>query len=200
MQAEIQEVPSQKYVLFEIGGQKYALRLEDVVEVLWMVALTHTPVAHEHIEGVINLRGKILPILNIRRRLKLPETPYGLQHRILVVLAGGRSLGFVVDSVSQVEEFARDQVEPPREFDDSLSFIDGMMKFGNQIVFCVDLAKLVSEQEIRSADQVAVQIDVSAPPQAVASPPSPVSTQPGTADPRPRPPRSANGGARSRKR
>ena len=53
-----------KYVLFDIAGQKYALALEDVVEVIWMVALTSTPAHHDHIEGVINLRGTILPILN----------------------------------------------------------------------------------------------------------------------------------------
>jgi len=147
-----------KFVLFDIEGQRYALPLEDIVEVIWMVALTPTPAHHDHIEGVINLRGTILPILNVRRRLQAPPATYGLNHRILVVRTAGHTLGFIVDAVAQVEEFGVDQIEPPREFDQSLSFVTGMIKLPTQIVFCIDLRRLLSEGEIMSASQLSTQL------------------------------------------
>ena len=145
-------------MLFDIAGQKYALALEDVVEVIWMVALTSTPAHHDHIEGVINLRGTILPILNLRRMLNLPPTTYGLNHRILVVRTGERTLGFVVDAVAQVEEYTREQVDAPREFDMSLSFVNGLIKQQNQIIFCVDLSKLISANDVSTAAEMTQRV------------------------------------------
>lgn len=146
---------SDKYILFEIGGQHYALPLQKVEEVIWMVALTPTPSHHEHIEGVINLRGNILPVLNIRHRLGLPPVPYGIHHRILVVQVGGHQVGVIVDSVARVEEFRRDQVEEPREFDEDARFVTGLIKLNDRIIFCIDLSGLFSPREIRMAKEVA---------------------------------------------
>ncbi|MBI2837701.1 MAG: chemotaxis protein CheW [Acidobacteria bacterium] len=144
-----------KYIVFEIGGQGYALPLTNVVEVIWMVALTPTPAKHDHIEGVINLRGNILPILNIRSRLGIPDVPYGIHHRILIVVVESHHVGFVVDTVSRVEEFEAGQVETPREFDQELTFVNGLIKLKDRIIFCIELEKLFSPRELHLAKEVA---------------------------------------------
>ncbi len=144
-----------KYIVFEIGGQGYALPLTNVVEVIWMVALTPTPAKHDHIEGVINLRGNILPILNIRSRLGIPDVTYGIHHRILIVVVESHHVGFVVDAVSRVEEFEAGQVETPREFDQELTFVNGLIKLKDRIIFCIELERLFSPRELHLAKEVA---------------------------------------------
>lgn len=146
--------PQANYVLFEVAGQAYALPLTDIVEVIWMVAMTATPAHQDHIEGVINLRGSIVPLLNIRRLLRLPAMTYGTQHRILIVNTGGHMAGFVVDSVSRVREMAEAQIEQAHEFDHELEFVTGLIKVDEQIAFLIDLGRLLTARDLKAVEEV----------------------------------------------
>ncbi|MEW6365403.1 MAG: chemotaxis protein CheW [Acidobacteriota bacterium] len=153
----------ERYLLFDIAGQRYALSTDAIVEVIWMVALTPTPAHHQHVEGVINYRGHILPILNIRRYLSLPSSDYGLNHRILVVRTGHHLIGLVVDAVPEVEEFSADQKESPREFDEDLAFVTGLMKHKDRIVFCLDLPRLLTQSGVPDLREITATPGLPAP-------------------------------------
>jgi purine-binding chemotaxis protein CheW len=106
---------SAHYVGFRLGGQHYALPLEYVERALRMVAITPVPEAPPWVVGVINVHGRVVPVLDLRWRLRLPAREPGLDDRLLIVQVGGHTLALVVDRVTEVLEVSGHQVEPPPE-------------------------------------------------------------------------------------
>ncbi len=98
---------------FEIAGQDYALPVTDVVRIIEMVTLTHLPNAPDAIQGIINLQGKAIPVMDLRRRFGLPPQDYGLHTPIILtdVDQGSHTLGLIVDEVAQVIEIDPEQIE-----------------------------------------------------------------------------------------
>lgn len=87
---------------FRLDDQEYALDISNVVQVVRMVAITPVPKAPEVVEGVINLRGKVIPVINLRKRCGLPSKPCGLNDHLLIAKMDGRVMGLIVDVVSEM--------------------------------------------------------------------------------------------------
>jgi len=100
-------------VSFQLGPEEYAIDILGVQEIIRMVEVTHVPNAPHFVEGVVNLRGKVIPIINLRTRLGLSSTEPTKDTRIVVVEVRHLILGFIVDSVEEVLRLPLDMIEPP---------------------------------------------------------------------------------------
>ena len=103
---------TQQVVVFELSGEVYALDILHVHEIIRIQPVTPVPGAPEYIEGLINLRGRVVPVVDLRKRFILPTRPIGDKSRIIVIQVGDDIVGVVVDAVSEVITVAPDLVEP----------------------------------------------------------------------------------------
>ncbi|RYD01978.1 hypothetical protein N752_26360 [Desulforamulus aquiferis] len=104
-----------------------------------MADVTKLPNTAYHIEGIINLRGTILPVISLNRRLGLPETPGTEDTRIIVVENKGNKVGMIVDCVLEVGRYTNEEVEPPHMIGDNMDFLKGVVKKGDQLWLLVNL-------------------------------------------------------------
>ena len=114
MEKEMTMAKLVQIVVFGVGKELYGVGIEDVHEIIKVPEITAVPDAPPALEGMINLRGKILPVIDLRRRLRLTETARDKHTRVLIAESGGRSVGLLVDSVSEVLKVPLDALEPPR--------------------------------------------------------------------------------------
>lgn len=136
-------------VLFRLGDEHYAVSIDLVREVNLLQPITRLPATPDFVEGVINLRGRVIPVIDLRRRLGLPADPPGREARIVVVEHHGETLGMIVDGVSEVFTVDPAAVEPPSPYVVSVDtqFITGILKLPERLVVLLDLARILSESE-----------------------------------------------------
>ena len=106
-------VEMHQLVSFQLGPEEYAIDILGVQEIIRLVEITHVPNAPHYVDGVVNLRGKVIPIINLRNRLGLSSTEPTKDTRIIVVEVARLILGFIVDSVEEVLRLPEDLIEPP---------------------------------------------------------------------------------------
>src|SRR6266702_5339588 len=128
-------------VTFNLGKEEYGVEIGCVQEIIRATNITPVPGAPGHVKGVINLRGKIIPVVDLRKRFVLPETEAGDAQRIVVVELGEKRLGILVDSVSQVIKVPSAIVEDIPEEATTLAdnFINGIGKLENRLIIILDL-------------------------------------------------------------
>jgi purine-binding chemotaxis protein CheW len=136
---------------FHVGGEEFVIDILRVQEIIRTQQLTRVPNSPECMEGVMNLRGKIIPVIGLRKRFGLEEAPADKQNRIVVVEIQGAVLGFVVDAVSEVLRIPAGAVEPPPRI--SLverEYVAGVGKVGDRLLILLDADQLMSgaEQEV----------------------------------------------------
>ncbi len=139
-------------VSFHVGEEEFGLDILRVQEIIRIQPLTRVPNLPEYIDGVINLRGKVIPVIGLRKRLGLEKQSADKRTRIVVVDVHGQVLGFVVDSVSEVLRIHTDTVEPtPRLGKVERDYISGVGKLESRLLLLLDLERLMSETEIGEA-------------------------------------------------
>jgi len=99
-------------VTFVVGGEEYGVEVLKVREIIRMPGITKMPNTPDFVEGIINLRGKVIPIVSMRKRFGLPETECNTQTRIMIMDVAGDSMGFIVDGVSEVLRVSGSEVQP----------------------------------------------------------------------------------------
>jgi purine-binding chemotaxis protein CheW len=135
-------------VSFYLGGEEFALEILKVQEIIRMVDLTRVPNAPRFVEGVINLRGKVIPVIGLRHRFGLEPKGHDKQTRIVVVEIHGTVVGFVVDAVSEVLRIPTDTVEPPpRLAKTDREYVSGVGKLANRLLLLLDVDRLLSDSE-----------------------------------------------------
>ncbi len=135
-------------VSFYLGGEEFAMEILKVQEIIRMVDLTRVPNAPRFVEGVINLRGKVIPVIGLRHRFGLEPKEHDKQTRIVVVEIHGTVVGFVVDSVSEVLRIPTDTVEPPpRLAKTEREYVSGVGKLANRLLLLLDVDRLLSDSE-----------------------------------------------------
>lgn len=141
-------------VTFDVAGEEYAVDINAVHEINRMIELTRVPQAPEAVEGVINLRGRIIPVVDIRKRFGLAVTDQTEHSRIIVVEVGERVLGFIVDKVHEVLRISDSIVEPAPAMTGGANadFISGVGKLEDRLIILLDLDKLFGDAgEIEAA-------------------------------------------------
>ncbi len=140
-----------KFVTFYLDKEEYGLPISEVQEINRVIDITRVPNAPEHVMGVINLRGKIVPVIELKHRLKLGETQVGKDSRIVVVEYGPRILGMMVDRVSQVLNIASSQIEDTPEEVVTLpeEFVKGVAKIEDRMVILLNLEQIVGKEVVQ---------------------------------------------------
>jgi purine-binding chemotaxis protein CheW len=141
-------------VVFKLDDQEYALDIANVVQVVRMVAITPMPEASEIVEGVINLRGKVIPVVDVRRRFGLPLKPYDLDTRLLITRWNGRMIALIVDVVSEVLTMPTNHIEPPSEIAPQMERLSAVGKLGDRLLLILDLGKALAFEEEKRLEAI----------------------------------------------
>jgi purine-binding chemotaxis protein CheW len=133
---------------FRVGGEEFGIDILRVQEIIRVQQLTRVPNSPKFMEGVMNLRGKIIPVIALRKRFGLEEVPSDKQNRIVVVEIQGTVLGFIVDAVSEVLRIPADTVEPPPRLGlVEREYVSGVGKLGDRLLILLDADRLMSGSE-----------------------------------------------------
>ena len=137
-------------VTFHLGNEEFGMDIRKVQEINRMIDITKIPNAPAYVEGIVNLRGKIIPIVSLRTKLGLGEAERDKATRIMVVEIEGRILGFIVDSVSEVLRIQNPQVEAPPSVTGSndSGYIEGVINLADRILILLDLNVLFGDQKL----------------------------------------------------
>lgn len=141
-------------VTFELGGEKYGVDVLMVREIIRMPSITKMPNAPQHVEGIVNLRGKVIPIVSMRKRFGLMENDNNSHTRIIIIDVAGILTGFIVDSVSEVIRINGNEVQPApsivRSGGYGQDFFEGVYNHGERLLVVMDVDRILSEDELES--------------------------------------------------
>ncbi len=145
-----------KYLTFKLAEEEYGVEILKVREIIGLLAITAVPCMPVCMKGVINLRGKVIPVIDLRLKFGLPEAEHTDQTCIIVVDVG-KEIGIIVDTVSEVLDIAGEEIEPPPSMsaDVDTSFILGMGKVGEEVKILLDIDKVLSSDDIVSVSAAA---------------------------------------------
>jgi purine-binding chemotaxis protein CheW len=145
-------------VSFTIGGEEYGVDILKVQEINRMLAVTNVPNSPEYVDGVINLRGKVIPIIDLRRRFRMERKEHDKNTRIVVVEVSGKVVGFVVDAVSEVLRIPRSVTEPPPPLVAGVDaeYITAVGKLEDRLLMLLDLEKVLATEEKEALETMQV--------------------------------------------
>ena len=137
-----------RFLTFQVDEEMFGIELKDVMEIVGIQSITRMPEMPDYIKGIINLREKIIPVMDVRLRFRMPETAYNDRTCIIVIDYGNVSIGLIVDSVSEVLTIPdKDIAEKPEiSFYGSCGYINNIGKIGEKIVLLIDCGKLLNEE------------------------------------------------------
>jgi purine-binding chemotaxis protein CheW len=151
-----EDTQKDKYLTFRIASEDYGIAIANVTEIIGIQNITEIPEMADYIKGVINLRGKVIPVMDVRLRFKLPPREYDERTCIVVVEIDGTSVGLVVDTVNEVADIPEEQVEPaPKSKRKGGSYIQGIGKIGQEVKILLDINRILYEDELETISEVA---------------------------------------------
>jgi len=151
MSVERQSNRELQIVGFRVGNETYGVPITALHEIVRVPEITAVPDAPEYLEGVINLRGKIVSVIDLRKRFGIQDTSSSRRNRILVVEFNGRLSGLIVDSASEVLKIPPADVEPPPAVlqEGGLNCITGLGKYQGRLIMLLDTTKLLESGSLR---------------------------------------------------
>ncbi len=139
-----------KYLLFHLGNEEYGIDIAQVTTIEELQKITEIPDMPEYVKGVINLRGKVIPVMDLRLKFGMEERVYDDRTCIIIVEIRDTTLGLIVDTVSEVHDINKDNIEPPPPFkseNDSEKYIAGLAKIGDEVKILLDAEKIIQDKE-----------------------------------------------------
>lgn len=138
-------------VVFNIGKELYGVGIDNVQEIVRVPEVTEVPDAPAFLEGVINLRGRIVPVIDLRKRLRLQGMEKTKSTRVLITENGKSQVGLLVDSVSEVLKVQPDDIEAPPEMVSAIGveYITGVAKMEERLIILLDLKKILSIEDMK---------------------------------------------------
>lgn len=139
----------EQVVVFCLSDQVYGINIESVLEIIRMESVTRVPGTPDFIEGVINLRGKVIPIMDLSKRFGMPPSSVSDSTRVVIVQAGGVTVGMIVDSVSEVLRVPSSLIEPPPAMiaGSSIDALEGIALVDQRLIILLNLGKVLREEE-----------------------------------------------------
>lgn len=137
-------------VSFKLGSEEFGVDILDVQEINRMNEITKVPQAPEYVEGVVNLRGKVIPIVDLRKRLDMDVRDYDKDTRIVVVNIEKNTIGMIVDSVSEVLRIPKSAVEPAPSIISGLDtdYVKGVAKLDDRLLLFLNLNKIMTVNDL----------------------------------------------------
>jgi purine-binding chemotaxis protein CheW len=148
-----------KYLTFSLGDEEYGIGILKVKEIIGIMPFTPVPQTPSFVKGVVNLRGKVIPVIDLRLRFGIPAVEYTDRTCIIVVEIKEETetivMGTVVDSVSEVLNIKGEDIEDPPRFGTKLNinYILGMAKIGGEVKILLDIDRVLTEQEMNLLEQ-----------------------------------------------
>ena len=141
-------VEGSQYLTFGIDVEEYAVSILKVKEIIEMKKITKIPNLPEYIKGIINLRGNIIHIIDIREKFGMSVREYDKFNVIIIVEAVEKTLGIIVDQVKDVLSIDKNAIQPPIDFEGSIdnAYVEGMAKVGERLVVMVNIDKMLANQ------------------------------------------------------
>ena len=152
-----EDTQKDKFLTFQVGTEEFGISIRHVTEIIGLQKITDVPDMPDFIKGVINLRGKVIPVMDVRSRFKLESREYDDRTCIVVVNIKDKSVGLVVDRVSEVADIPESRIEPPAQIGSGTAsrYIQGMGKIGEEVKILLDVDRLLYEDELESISQAA---------------------------------------------
>jgi len=148
---EYEENEDNQFVIFKIEDQDYGIEIEHVHEIdrLKEVVICPVPKAPEYVEGIINLRGEVVPIIDLRKKLELPKEETCRETRILIVRMDNKTIGLIVDRVLTVINIDQDDITAtPEEIKDvNTKYFSGIVRINNKLVLLLNINEVLSSEE-----------------------------------------------------
>jgi len=147
-----------KHLIFKLAAEDYGLDILKVKEIIGLMDITSVPRTPDFVKGVINLRGKVIPVIDLRLKFGLPQAEYDERTCIIVVEANQQGqavlMGIVVDAVSEVQNVKAEDVEPTPSFGTELDtkYIKGLAKIDGRIKILLDIDRALSNEDIGEAN------------------------------------------------
>ncbi len=141
-------------VTFRLDDQEYALPIANVVQVVRIVAITPMPEVSKIVKGVINVRGKVIPVIDVRRRFNLPAKSHDLNTQLLIAQMDNRMMALIVDVVSEVLTMPAGNIEPPSEIAPQMERLSAVGKLGDRLLLMPDLSRILTFEEERRLEAV----------------------------------------------
>jgi purine-binding chemotaxis protein CheW len=144
-------------VSFKVGTEEFGVDILKVQEINRMLKITKVPNAPEFVEGVVNLRGRIIPVIDLRKRLSIENKEHDNKTRIIVVDINGNIVGFIVDEVNEVLRISKDIIENPPELVSQIDsdFITSVAKLEDRLIILLDLDNLLKKDEKEVLEEMA---------------------------------------------
>ncbi len=145
-----------QFVEFKLGDEDYGIDILQVKTIERMMPITRVPKAPQFVEGVINLRGEIVPVIDLKKRFDLPLSETTDSTRIIIVSIDDITVGMIVDSATEVIQLSQDDIEPAPPITGSIdaNYLDGVGKIDGRLLILLNVAKLLKPQEISQLAQI----------------------------------------------
>ena len=155
---EMDNQPGELQLVTFAIGEHYGVPISQVQEIIRVGTITKVPNSLSYMEGVINLRGRILPVLNLRKRLQLQEKDLTKESRIVVIETGNKTIGLLVDAVSHVIKVSSELIDkaPEEVLEIDSDYITGVCKLQKDLVILIDLERLIRRENIEIREESAV--------------------------------------------
>jgi purine-binding chemotaxis protein CheW len=145
-----------QFVGFDLAGQRYLFRIERIQEIVMPGAVTRIPEVEAYVEGVTNLRGAIIPVVSLRRLFGLEPAPVDADTRLVVVNVGGRTMGCLVDAVSQIVRLDAAQVKPAPDTVTAggPGYLEGFARIGDDLLILLDTEQLLAPANLEAVHRL----------------------------------------------
>jgi purine-binding chemotaxis protein CheW len=146
-----------KFLTFILGSEVYGIEILKVREIIGLMDITTVPQTPYYMKGVINLRGKVIPIIDLRLKFSMQEEEYTQETCVIVVEVNDTSIGIIVDSVSEVSDISSGEIEEAPSFGKGIDtdFIFGLGKVKEKIIILLDIETVLSSEELEMVEGLA---------------------------------------------
>lgn len=139
------------YLTFEVHTRDYGVNIKSVIEIVVLRSITEVPDLPDFVKGIINLRGKVIPLVDVRSRFQMPQEEYNDRTCVVIIESGNLLIGLIVDAVKEVLKISKEQMEPAPKIGNAYTsrFIDKVGKVGEDVKIILNLEKLLNEDEMK---------------------------------------------------
>lgn len=155
-----EDTQKDKFLTFQVGTEEFGIEICYVTEIIGLQKITDVPDMPDFIKGVINLRGKVIPVMDVRTRFKIDSREYDDRTCIVVVNINDKAVGLVVDRVNEVADIPESQVEPPAQIGSGTAsrYIQGLGKIGEDVKILLNVDRLLYGEELDSLKMTDTQM------------------------------------------
>ncbi len=153
---DMEDTQKGKFLTFLLGKEEYGIEIKHVTEIVGLQNITEVPELPDHVKGIINLRGKIIPVIDVRLRFKKEARDYDDRTCTIVIDIREISVGLIVDTVSEVLSIPEQDIVPPPSLNSyQQKYIKGIGKVGNNVKLLLDCDKLLNDKEMEDLTDIA---------------------------------------------